>query len=258
MREFFHGDVRIAYALDGPADAPTLVLSNSLGTTMDMWAPQVPVLARSFRVLRYDMRGHGASDAPPGPYTIAILGRDVVALLRHVGCARAHFCGLSMSGLVGLWLALNEPAFLDHLVLANTAARIGPPEIWTTRIARIEAEGMPAVADAVVQRWFMPAFIAAQSPAFISARQMLRDSPAAGYAAACAAVRDADFRDDLGRIATPTLVIAGTHDLAATPADGRYMAERIADACYVELDASHLSNLERPAEFTQALVDFLS
>jgi 3-oxoadipate enol-lactonase len=258
MPDFFHGDVRIAYALDGPDDAPTLVLSNSLGTTMDMWAPQMPLLTQSFRVLRYDMRGHGASDVPPGPYTVATLGRDVVALLRHVECARAHFCGLSMSGLVGLWLALNDPGFVDRLVLANTAARIGPSDIWTARIARIEAEGMPTVADAVVQRWFMPAFIAAQSPAFISARQMLRDSPAAGYMAACAAVRDADFRDDLGRIAKPTLVVAGKHDMAATPADGRFMAERIAGARYVELDASHLSNLERPAEFTQALVDFLT
>lgn len=258
MPDFLHDGVRIAYALEGPAGAPTLVLSNSLGTTMDMWAPQLPVLTQSFRVLRYDMRGHGRSDVPPGPYTVATLGRDVVALLRHVECARAHFCGLSMSGLVGLWLALHEPAFLDHLVLANTAARIGPAKIWDDRIARIEAEGMPVVADAVVQRWFMPAFIAAESPAFLAARQMLRDSPPAGYMAACAAVRDADFRDELGRIATPTLVISGTHDPAATPADGRYMAERIPDARYVELDSSHLSNLERPAQFTQALVDFLS
>jgi len=258
MPDFLHDDVRIAYALDGPDNAPTLVLSNSLGTTMDMWAPQVPVLTQSFRVLRYDMRGHGASDVPPGPYAIATLGRDVVALLRHVECARAHFCGLSMSGLVGLWLAQNEPAFLEHLVLANTAARIGPAEIWTARIARVEAEGMSTVADAVVQRWFTPGFIAAESPAFIAARQMLRDSPAAGYMAACAAVRDADLRADLGRIAKPTLVIAGTHDPATTPADGRYMAERIPDARYVEIDASHLSNLERPAEFTRALVDFLT
>jgi 3-oxoadipate enol-lactonase len=258
MPDHLPGDVRLAYALDGRDDAPTLVLSNSLGTTMDMWAPQLPVLTRHFRVLRYDMRGHGASDAPPGPYSMADLGGDVVALLRHVECARAHFCGVSMSGLVGMWLALNQPSCIDRLVLASTAARIGPPELWDARIARIEAEGMPTVADAVVQRWFTPGFMASEAPAFVAARQMLRDAPAQGYVAACAAVRDADFRDDIARIATPTLVIAGTHDPATTPADGRFLAERIPGARYVELDASHISNLERPDEFTAALVDFLT
>src|SRR5205823_2258614 len=157
--------------------------------------------------------GHGQSSAPPGPYTIAQMGMDVVALLAHVGVARAHCCGLSMGGMIGMWLGVNAPAHLERLVLCNTAARIGPPENWNTRIARVREGGMAAIADIVLARWFTPAFLAASPPELATARQMLLGTPPEGYVGSCAAVRDMDQRDDVGRISASTLVIAGTHDL---------------------------------------------
>lgn len=252
------GEVRVNYRFDGRDGAPVLVLSNSLGTSLAMWEPQIPALADHFRVLRYDTRGHGASSAPPGPYTIAQMGMDVLALLAHVGVARAHFCGLSMGGMIGLWLGINAPAHLDRLVLCNTAARIGPPENWNTRIARVREGGMGAIADVVLARWFSASFLASSPALTGEARQMLLDTSPEGYVASCAAVRDMDQRDDVGRISAATLVIAGTHDGVTTPADCRYLADRIDVARYVELDAAHISNLERPAQFTQALIDFLT
>ena len=252
------GDVELEYRLDGAEDAPLVVLSNSLGTSMAMWEPQMQALTARFRVLRYDARGHGSSSVPPGPYTIAQMGEDVLALLRALHVRRAHFCGLSMGGMVGLWLGVHAPALIDRLVLSNTAARIGPPEAWNTRIARVREGGMQAIVDAVLARWLTPDFIASGAPAVQLARTMLLASPAEGYCASCAAVRDMDQRDDIGRILAPTLVIAGTHDLVTTPADHRYLADRIDGARYVELDAPHISNLEQPAAYTRTLVDFLT
>jgi 3-oxoadipate enol-lactonase len=252
------GDLRVNYRLDGREDAPVLVLSNSLGTTLEMWEPQMPALTGHFRVLRYDTRGHGQSSAPPGPYTIAQMGLDVLALLAHARVAKAHFCGLLMGGMIGMWLGVNAPAHVDRLVLCNTAARIGPPENWNTRIARVREGGMAAITDLVLARWFTPAFIASGSPWVERARQMLIDTPPDGYAASCAAVRDMDQRDDVGRISATTLVVAGTHDGVTTPADCRYLVDRIDVSRYVELDAAHISNLERPTEYTEALLDFLT
>jgi 3-oxoadipate enol-lactonase len=252
------GQLQVNYRFDGRDDAPVLVLSNSLGTSLEMWEPQMPALTEHFRVLRYDTRGHGKSGAPPGPYTIAQMGMDVLALLAHVSVARAHFCGLSMGGMIGMWLGVNAPAHLDRLVLCNTAARIGPPDNWNTRIARVREGGMAAIADLVLARWFTAAFLAENPSVAAKARQMLLDSPPEGYVASCAAVRDMDQRDDVGRISATTLVIAGTHDGVTTPDDCRYLVDRIDVSRYVELDAAHISNLERPAEFTRALLDFLT
>ena len=252
------GDAELEYRFDGADDAPLLVLSNSLGTTMDMWEPQLPALTGSFRVLRYDARGHGRSSAPPGPYTIAQMGEDVLALVRNARARRAHFCGLSMGGMVGMWLGVHAPALVDRLVLCNTAARIGPPDNWNARIARVREGGMAAIVDAVLARWFTADFLASGAPAVESARRMLLAASSEGYCGACAAVRDMDQRDDIGRIGAATLILAGTHDVVTTPEDHRYLAERIDGARYVELPAPHISNLERPVEFTQAHVDFLT
>lgn len=252
------GDARIHYRLDGPADAPVVLLSNSLGTSLAMWEPQMAALTSRWRVLRYDARGHGASSAPPGPYAIGQMGHDVLGLLDHLGIERVRFCGLSMGGMVGMWLGWNAPSRIERLVLSNTAARIGPPEAWNARIARVQEGGMAAIVEAVLARWFTPAFLAQPSAALDSARAMLASNSAAGYVAACAAVRDMDQREAITRIAAPTLVLAGTQDVVTTPADGRFMAGHIPGARYVELDAPHISNLERPAEFTAALVDFLA
>jgi 3-oxoadipate enol-lactonase len=258
MPEANLGDVRISYRFDGPDDAPVLVLSNSLGCALAMWEPQVAALTGRFRVLRYDSRGHGASSTPGGPYTIDQMGGDVLALLDRLGLARVRFCGLSMGGMVGMWLGRFAPARVERLVLSNTAARIGPPDAWNTRIARIDEGGMRAIADMVVARWFSPSFFATRPPAATTARDMLLTCDPQGYVAACAAVRDMDQRDGIADIRVPTLVIAGTHDVSTPPPDGRFLADRIAGARYVELDAGHLSNLERPAEFTAALAAFLA
>jgi 3-oxoadipate enol-lactonase len=252
------GDIRIAYQWDGAENAPPLVLSNSLGATMAMWEPQMSALSARFRVLRYDARGHGQSQVPPGPYSIPQLGADLLNLLDHLNIPRAHFCGLSMGGMVGMWLGVNAPTHVDRLVLCNTAARIGTADSWNTRIASVRDGGMTAIGEALLGRWFTAPFLSAQRLEVERARRMLFDTPPEGYVAGCAAVRDADLRDDVGRIFARTLVITGRHDVATPPIDGRYLADRIDGARYVELDAAHVSNLERPAEFTRALIEFLT
>ena len=248
---------RIHYQMDGKAGQPVLVLSNSLGATIDMWAPQVDALAEHFQVLRYDTRGHGLSDAPPGPYTIAMLGGDVLGLLDHLKIQRAHFCGLSMGGITGMWLATEHADRLERLVLCNTAAQIGPPENWTARADTVRTKGMQAIAEPVVAKWLTPDY-AAQHPDLVTRLQaMLLGADREGYAANCYAVRDADFRAAVKQIALPTLVIAGKYDMPTPPANTHYLAEVIPDASYVELDAAHISNLEQPERFTAAVLGFL-
>jgi 3-oxoadipate enol-lactonase len=257
MPIFETDNLRLNYQVEGPDAAPWLILSNSLGTELGMWAPQMPALLKHFRVLRYDTRGHGKSSVPAGPYTIAQLGRDVVALMDQLKIDRAHFCGLSMGGMIGMWLGANHPARFDSLVLCNTAARIGPPEIWNARIAKVDSEGMASIVSAVLDRWFTPAFLQKAPKEIEVVRQMLLDTPAAGYTANCAAVRDMDQREGLGGITVPTLVIGGTQDLATPPQDSKLVADRIKGARYVELDAAHLSNWEKTDQFTDHLVGFL-
>ncbi len=249
---------RLYYVVDGPADAPVLVLSNSLGTNADMWAQQVPALSRHFRVVRYDTRGHGRSSVPEGEYRFEQLADDVVELLDHLGVARAHFCGLSMGGPTGLTLALNHPGRIDRLVLCNTAARIGSAQGWTDRIATVQQTGLANMAYGVVERWLTDGFRTREPGLTQVLVDMLRRTPDAGYNGNCAALRDADLRPRLGEIRARTLVIAGTHDLAATPADGKYLTEHIGGARYVELDTSHISNWENPEAFTRAVLDFLT
>ena len=251
-------DASIHYRLDGPATAPVLLLSNSLGTTHDMWEPQVEAFAAHFRVLRYDTRGHGESTAGPGPYSIAQLGGDVVQLLDHLGIGRAHLCGLSMGGITAMWVALHHPGRVHRLVLSNTAAWIGPASNWTERVERVRQEGMAAIVPAVVSRWLTPGH-AARQPEQVSALQaMLRATTAAGYIANCIAVRDNDLRGEVVGIRPPTLVISGSGDMPTPPADGRFLASSIPDCRYVELDAAHLSNQEQPDAFNAAVLEFLA
>jgi 3-oxoadipate enol-lactonase len=252
------GDVRLHYRFDGPADAPVVMLSNSLGTEYAMWDLQTPALAAKYRVLRYDSRGHGQSTVAPSPYTIERLARDALGLIDALAIERVRFCGLSMGGMVGQWLGVRAPQRLAKLVLCNTAARIGPPEVWNTRIENVRNGGMAAIVDAVLARWFTPAFHAGSPDAVERTRTMLLRAPPDGYIACCEAIRDMDHRDAIARVAAPTLVIAGTHDISTPPADGRFLAERIGNAQYVELPAAHLSNIEAAPAFTQALIGFLS
>ena len=249
---------RLNYRFDGPADAPVLVLSNSLGTNLSMWDPQIPALAERFRVLRYDTRGHGQSSVTAGPYSITQLGRDVVGLLDAVGIERAHFCGLSMGGVTGMWLGVYAPERINRLVLCNTAAKIGAADMWNARIETVRTNGLSAVAETQAQRWFTPAFIAKAPDVIAATRQMIASTSPEGYAANCGAIRDMDQRETISRIRARTLVIGGLHDPVISAADLRYLVDTIPGAKLVELDASHLSNVEAPVEFTKALLNFLT
>jgi 3-oxoadipate enol-lactonase len=250
-------DVRIHYELAGPEKARVLVFSNSLGTNFSMWDGQMAEATKKFRVLRYDKRGHGQSSVPHTPYTIEQLGRDVVGLLDFLQIDRVHFCGLSIGGQTGMWLGVYVPQRLKKLMLCNTGAKIGSPEVWNARIDAVGKGGVKAVSGAVIERWFTTGFRAKDPGEVSRVQQMLENTSPEGYAGCCAAVRDFDFREKLTGIQTPTLVIAGAHDPATPPAEGRFAAEKIPGARYVELDAAHLSNIEDRDRFTAEVSQFL-
>ncbi len=251
------GDMRTHYDLAQSA-RPLLVFSNSLGTDFSMWDPQLPELSQRFRILRYDTRGHGQSSVTAGDYTIEQLGRDVLAMLDKLGIDRMNFCGLSMGGMIGIWLGIHAPDRLHRLVLCNTAARIGTKETWNARIATARKDGMKPVAAAVVERWFTPEFRASFPQKVAEAQRMLDASPPDGYAACCAAIRDMDQRDAVAQITTPTLVIYGGKDPVTPLADAQFLTDQIRGSVKVELSAAHLSNVEQPEAFTKAVSDFLS
>lgn len=253
-------DGALNYQIDGPAGAPVLVLSNSLGTDLHMWDAQIPAFAKEFRVLRFDTRGHGASLVTEGPYNIEQLGRDVLALLDALDIQKFSFCGLSMGGLIGQWLGINAGARLEKLVLCNTGAKIGSDEVWNTRIDTVLAGGQQAMRDlrdASIGRWFTAEFAAAQPGKVEPIVGMLAQTSPQGYAANCAAVRDADYREQIAAITAPTLVVCGSHDAVTTPEHGRFMQERIPGAELVEFHAAHLSNVEAGDAFSQAVLAFL-
>jgi 3-oxoadipate enol-lactonase len=244
--------------VDGPANAPVVVLSNSLGADLSMWEPQAASLAQRFRVLRYDTRGHGGTGVTPGPYTIKQLGRDVIVLLDALKIERAHFCGLSLGGITGMWLAVNAASRIDRLVLANTAPKIYTAEAWNARIDAVRKGGLEAIADRVLEGWLTHGFREREPEQAARMRAMLVATPADGYIAACAAVRDTNLHQAIRAIRCPTLVIAGTQDKATTVADGRAMAEAIPGARCVEIDAAHISNIEAAERFTAELAGFLA
>jgi 3-oxoadipate enol-lactonase len=252
------GEARIHYALEGQSGTPVLVFSNSLGANHSMWDPQAAEFRKRFRVLRYDTRGYGQSSSTSGPYSIEQLAKDVIALLDALDLGRVHFCGLSMGGMIGMWLGVNAPERLNKMVLCNTAAKIGTPEVWNGRIEAVRKNGMKSVASAVVERWFSPAF-RQKSPATVSSTlKMLEEANPDGYVACCAAVRDFDIREQVRKIRIPALVIAGAHDPATTSADGRFLADQIHDAQYAELNAAHLSNIEDHDRFNREIAAFLN
>lgn len=249
---------RLNIRLDGDAALPTLVLAHALGSNMDMWAPQVVTLSRYFHVLRYDSRGHGASDTTPTPGSIARLGRDVVELLDLLGLDRVHFAGLSMGGMVGQWLGAHAPHRLSRLVLCNTAAHMPPANAWDARIALVRAQGMGAIVDGVLERWFTTPFRQAQPDAVTPIERVLQATGVEGYASCCVAVRDMDQRPLLSAIPVPTLVVAGTHDLSTPLEKARELTATIPDVRLVELEAAHLSNVEQAEAFNAVLLSFLT
>lgn len=240
--------VEVDYLVDGPADGPSVVLSGSLGSDMRMWEPQVPALAGAgYRVVRYDHRGHGGSPVPPGPYSLADLGSDVLALLDRLRVRRAHFVGLSLGGMVGMWLGRHAPDRLRTLTLCCTSAELGPPSGWADRAAVVRAQGTGAVAAAAVGRWFTPRWRAAHPESTSGYEAMVAATPAEGYASCCAAIETMDIAKHLATISAPTLVIAGADDPATPPQH----AERIVEAILVARleilsPAAHLANVEQP------------
>lgn len=244
--------------IDGPEDAPALLLSNSLGTNLSMWEPQIPEWSRHFRVIRYDSRGHGQSVAGDTAFSIAQLGRDALAILDHLGIERAHWCGLSKGGMVGQWVATHARERFDRIVLANTAARMGPPDLWNGRIRTVRSQGMAGLVQPTLERWFSAGFRESRPDIVARVSGMLETTPAIGYATCCAAIRDMDQRWAIRGIANPVLVIIGAVDPATPPAAGHLIADAIPGARRLELDAAHLSNLEQPEAFTRAVLDFLT
>lgn len=244
-----------AYDLHGPENAPVLVLASSLGTDRSLWEPQLDAFSRSFRVLRYEHPGHGASPAPAGPYSLERLARAVLGLLDGLGIERASWCGISLGGMVGMWLGANAPERLHRLVLACTAARMGAPDAYRERAALVREQGLEPVADGVVARWFTPAVPPELPRRF---RATLVATAPQGYAGCCDALAEWDFRGDLPRVAPPTLVLAGAEDEATPEEDTRLLAERIPGARRETIDgAAHLANVERPAEFAAAALAHL-
>jgi 3-oxoadipate enol-lactonase len=245
------------YRVDGQPGRPCLMFSNSLGTNLGMWDLQAEAFSEHFQVIRYDTRGHGRSTAPLGPYTLAQLGGDVIELLDHLDVRQAHFCGISMGGAIGQWLGVHAESRIGRLAIANTAARIGTADGWQTRAAAVRATGLGGIAASAPQRWFTPAF-AERAPSLVSALvDAMGSGNAEGYAACCDALAAADQRDDVRRIALPTLVIAGEADPVTTVEDARFLYERIPGARLSVLPASHISNIEAAAAFNQALSSFL-
>lgn len=249
--------IQIHYQIDGAGTAPVLMLSNSLGTNLHMWDKQVPALTKRFRVVRYDTRGHGKTSAPSFPYTVGMLGQDAIALMDALKLPKVRFCGLSMGGMIGMWLARNVPSRIEQLVLCNTAAKFGMPEVWNQRVATVRASGMKVITDAVIERWFTKEFRQTSPKDIEPIVEMLHTTKAEGYAGNCAAIRDVDQRWPISDITTPTLVIGGKLDPATPYEAAELIAKRIPGAKLVGLDAAHLSNIEQPDAFTKALDGFL-
>ena len=235
------------------------MLSNSLATDLDLWSANLPAWTSTFRVLRYDQRGHGGSDVPPGPYSVELLGRDLLALMDAVGVERASFCGLSLGGATAMWLAVNAPSRIERLVLACTSPRFGEPEQWLDRARIVRSEGLEAIADAVLGRWFTPRFHREREAVVMGYRAGLLGTSAEGYAACCDALAAWDFRERVAEIAAPTLVIAGAEDPTVPPEQAALLAGAIRGSRLVVLEsAAHLANVEQPEAFAATVSEHLA
>ncbi|MCA0155745.1 alpha/beta fold hydrolase [Tsukamurella sp. M9C] len=248
---------RLRYQLEGPEGAPTVVLSNSIATTAAMWDQTVPMMTGDLRVLRYDTRGHGGSDAPVGAYSVARLGRDVLELLDELGIDRAHFCGLSLGGMVGQWLGVHAPDRVNRLILANTSAYLGPSGQWDARIASLLAgEDLSDTADRFVRNWF-PAELLADDQIVGPFRDAIPRMSPTGLAGCLSAVRDFDMRRTVALVKAPTLVIVGEHDAVCLPEHGEHIARVVRGAEIATLPVTHLSNVEAPQAFVDLVRQFL-
>ncbi len=244
--------------VEGPERAPVLMLCNSLGTDLHMWDPQVAPFTKQYRLVRYDRRGHGKSGAPQGPYSMERLGRDVLAILDGLGLDKVNWCGLSMGGMVGMWLGAHAPERVERLILSNTSCYYADKTLWDMRIAAVRSDGLEPLANRILTLWFSQEFRERAPAAVAAMKATLMATPVEGYIGCCAAVRDMDHRDILQKIAAPTLIIAGRHDPATNLEAAEFIRERIAGATLCVLDAAHISNIERPAEFSAEVFQFLA
>ncbi len=247
----------IFYERAGLRGAPVLLLSGSLGTTLRMWDAQVDGLSDRYDIIRYDLRGHGKSSTPAGPYTIDRLGGDVVALVERLEVNQIAFCGLSLGGAIGQWLALHSSERFRAFILANTASSIGTPALWSERIAAVEEKGMAGVAEGILGRWFTPAFHRDSPSTVERMRRMLSSCNPKGYVAACSALQGMDLRASIQSIHTPTCILAGEDDLVTTLSDAEFLRDNITDSKLVVLSAAHISNIEVPTAFNAAVLQFL-
>jgi 3-oxoadipate enol-lactonase len=244
--------------VEGSSAAPVLMLSNSLGTDLHLWDEQAPVWSRHFRLVRYDRRGHGKSGVPPGPYSMERLGRDALAIMDSLGLGTVNWCGLSMGGMEGQWLAANAPERIDKLIISNTTYYYPDKGPWNERLKAIRARGLAAVADGVMNLWFTADFRRRAPDVVASVKQMFVATPLAGYIASCEAVRDMDHRELLDKIRAPTLVIAGRHDSATPLEAAAFIRSRIPGAALAVLEAAHIANIEQPGAYATEVLGFLT
>jgi 3-oxoadipate enol-lactonase len=258
MPQFERDGVEFNVTLDGPENAPPVMLSNSLGTNLHMWDPQIPELTKHFRVIRYDSRGHGKSGAPDGPYSIDELGHDALAIMDALELDQVHWMGLSKGGMIGQWLLTHAPERIGRAVLANTGSHMPPPDLWNQRIRTAMDKGMEELTPGVIERWFTPEFRAREPDTVEKIVRMLHTTPAHGYAGSCSAIRDMDQRESIRSVTNPVLVVVGSRDPATPPEMGKRIADTIRGARIVTLNAAHLSNIEQADAFNQAVIDFLT
>lgn len=244
--------------VEGPERAPALMLSNSLGTDLHLWDDQMPVWSRHFRVVRYDRRGHGKSGFISAPATMQRFGRDALAIMDGLGLDKVHWCGLSMGGMVGQWLAAHAPQRIGRIVLSNTSSYFPNKSIWHDRIKAVRERGLAAIADNIIKIWFTEEFMARAPGTIARMTDMLVATPADGYIAACEAIRHMDHRELLPRIRAPTLVIAGRCDHSTPVEAAEFIRSRIPGAAMTLFDAAHISNVEQPTVYTSEVLGFLT
>ena len=250
--------ININYKIQGTPNSPVLVFSNSLGSEMMMWDALIPYLLPYFRVLQYDTRGHGGSDKTSEPYTIPLLGNDLLELLDSLNIKEFYFCGLSMGGLIGQYLGINHSDRLKKLIISNTGAKIGNDERWNQRIETINKDGMQAIADDTMERWFTESFRKSNPARVAETKEMFLRSDILGYSNCCAAIRDADFRENLSKISVQTLVITGDEDPVTNVEQAEFLVKNIPDATLQLLPARHLSATELPKQFAETLINFIA
>ena len=248
----------IAYDVHGAAGAPPLLFINSIGSTRALWDRQRRAFEGAYRVIQYDARGHGQSDAPPGPYTIAQLAHDAVAIMDAERIAAAHVCGLSLGGITALKIAVEAPGRVRSLTMANTGARIGSVEFWDTRMALVRERGMKAVADVAIPNWFTEGFRAREPATVQRFRDDIESTPVEGYLGCSAAMREEDLRESLDAVQCPVLLIAGTSDRSTPPELLEFVHQRLPRAQFVRLEAAHISNVEQEGAFNAALSTFVA